>query len=241
MRFSGLFAIAVLLLSSPLFAQHSSSAATPASPPPATSSAASATSAASVARAAIAPAVVNGSTSQPSNSSATGHASTASPQPNSGRGSGSAVRSNDSDLRRSVDPKPIENDRIAPSPRVGEHPRKEEKEAESKERSDLRKKICVGSHCEQCSSGEAGKNGNCVPTTVTEADPCATFSGRAAIPEHDVRAAKTQMQNTCATDPSGDDCDDLKQRYDGAVQRYRMLLNEAPANCRALLPDPLAL
>ncbi len=255
MRLFGLFVIVIALISLPLFAQHSSSAsAAPGTAPPnapastssATSSTSAASAAASVSHVASAPAPVTGSASQPSSSSASGHASAAtSSEPNSSR-SGSAVRASDPDVRhpndpRQSDPKQIENDRIVSSPRIGEHPRKDEKETKEKPAPDLRKKICLQGRCEECSSGEAGKNGNCVPTSATTEDPCATFSGRAASLENDVRAAKAQTQNVCAIDPSGDECDDVKQQYNGAVQRYRILLNQAPANCRALLPDPLAL
>ena len=255
MRLSGLFAIVVLLISFPLFAQHSSSTPpAPGTPPPSapasTSSAASSSSAASaaasVSHAVSAPAPVTGSASQPSTSSASGHASAASSSESNSSRSGSAARSNDPEVRhpsdpKQSDPKQIENDRIVSSPRIGERPRKDEKETKDKPAPDLRKKICVQGRCEECPSGEAGKNGNCVPTSAMTEDPCAISSGRAASLENDVRTAKAQTQNGCATDPSGDECDDLKQQYNGAVQRYRMLLNQAPANCRALLPDPLAL
>ncbi len=250
MRLSGLFVIVVLLISFPLFAQHSSSApAAPSTPPPSapasTSSATSSSSApsagAGASHVASAPAPATGSASQPSSSSTSGHASAASSSESNSSRSGSAERSSDPDVRHSNDPKHAENDRIVSSPRIGERLGKDEKETKEKPASDLRKKICVEGRCEECPSGEAGKNGNCVPISVMTEDPCASSIGRAATSESDVRTARTRMQNVCATDPSGDECDDLKQQYDGAVQRYRGLLNQAPASCRALLPDPLAL
>jgi hypothetical protein len=42
-------------------------------------------------------------------------------------------------------------------------------------------------------------------------------------------------------DPSGQECSDRKQSYAGAIERYRMAISGAPANCRAMLPDPLSL
>jgi hypothetical protein len=69
---------------------------------------------------------------------------------------------------------------------------------------------------------------------------CATINSRSASLANEVRAAKAQMQSACSNN-SAQDCSALKQNYDGAVERYRMLMNEAPANCRTLVPDPLSL
>jgi hypothetical protein len=69
---------------------------------------------------------------------------------------------------------------------------------------------------------------------------CATINARAASLANEVRAAKAQMQSACANN-SAQECGGLKQNYDGTVERYRMLMNEAPTNCRSLVPDPLSL
>jgi len=49
------------------------------------------------------------------------------------------------------------------------------------------------------------------------------------------------MEAACSNDPYGQDCMGLTQGHDGAVQRYEMLMNEAPVSCRTMLPDPLSL
>ncbi len=46
------------------------------------------------------------------------------------------------------------------------------------------------------------------------------------------------MQAACAKDPSGQECQALTQKRDAALLEYRMLLNEAPAECRITLPNP---
>jgi hypothetical protein len=105
-----------------------------------------------------------------------------------------------------------------------------------------------------CVAGQSGNNGACAasahqcsPDTywngascVGHQAGCATINARAASLANEVRAARTQMQSAC-TNNSAQDCSGLKQNYDGAVERYRMLMNEAPANCRSLVPDPLSL
>jgi hypothetical protein len=70
---------------------------------------------------------------------------------------------------------------------------------------------------------------------------CATINARAASLANVVRGAKTKMQSACSNNSSAQECSGLKQNYDGAVERYRMLMNESPLNCRTLVPDPLSL
>jgi|SRR5580658_1904066 hypothetical protein len=127
---------------------------------------------------------------------------------------------------------------------------------------ELRRRVCKDGPCAECPPGKsAGKNGECVTTTAAveadsncqpnetwngarcqvRPDACSSISARAAALGDEVRSARTQMQAECSRNPSGQQCDDLKQSYDGAVSRYRMLLGEAPPACRTLLPDPLAL
>jgi hypothetical protein len=58
---------------------------------------------------------------------------------------------------------------------------------------------------------------------------------------NEVRAAKARMQSSCANNSAGQECGGVKQNYDAAVERYRMLTNAGPASCRSLVPDPLSL
>lgn len=58
---------------------------------------------------------------------------------------------------------------------------------------------------------------------------------------HEVRTTRMDMDAACVNHPSGQQCSSLKQSYDFAVQRYRILLNEAPVACRSMLLDPLSL
>jgi hypothetical protein len=77
----------------------------------------------------------------------------------------------------------------------------------------------------------------CASTT----DDCAMFSSRAATLANELRGIKGEMQMACSNDPSAQQCGELTLSHDGAISRYRMLLNEAPATCRSLLPDPSSL
>jgi len=76
---------------------------------------------------------------------------------------------------------------------------------------------------------------------VNSQTECATINASAALAANEVRAARAQMQSACMDDPSGQECSDLKQSYAAAIERYRMAISGAPANCRATLPDPLSL
>jgi hypothetical protein len=125
--------------------------------------------------------------------------------------------------------------------------------------SDLRRPVCNGKPC-ACPPGEApGKNGGCVAAPINNSGACAadeywngtscvarlaecaSVGAQASALANQVRAAKAQMQNVCSAEPSGQDCSDFRQNYDGAVERYRVLQNAAPTNCRTMLLDPLAL
>lgn len=137
--------------------------------------------------------------------------------------------------------------------------------------SDLRRPVCKGKACGCPPGELQGKNGGCVaaPTNnsacavgqvcaasthqcsadaywngtscVARQGDCATINSRAASLANEVRGARAQMQRACSNNSSEQDCSGLKQNYDGAVDRYRMLMNEAPTNCRSLLSDPLSL
>lgn len=70
---------------------------------------------------------------------------------------------------------------------------------------------------------------------------CANFENRAALLANEARGIKGQIQTACAQNPLAQSCLDLTQRHEETVLLYRSLLNEAPAACRILLPDPLTL
>jgi hypothetical protein len=57
----------------------------------------------------------------------------------------------------------------------------------------------------------------------------------------ELRGIKTQMQSACSSNPSAQECIDLTHSREGALQRYRMLQDEAPLHCRTSLPDPASL
>ena len=76
---------------------------------------------------------------------------------------------------------------------------------------------------------------------VARQTECAGIEARASALANEVRAARAQMQDSCSNNPSEQECSDRKQNYEGTIERYRMLLNEAPANCRSVVPDPLSL
>ena len=137
--------------------------------------------------------------------------------------------------------------------------------------SDLRRPVCKGKACACPPGEVQGKNRGCVAaptnnspcavgqvcadsahqcsanaywngtTCVARQTDCATINARAASMASEVRAARAQMQSACSNDSSAQKCGGEKQNYDGAVERYRMLMNAAPANCRSLVPDPLSL
>jgi hypothetical protein len=96
-----------------------------------------------------------------------------------------------------------------------------------------------GSSCiatAQCRPGESWNGVECVNPSQ-----CATFGARADLLTAEARGISADMQAACLKDPQGQECISLTQSHDGAVQRYRMLLNEAPVSCRTMLPDPLSL
>jgi hypothetical protein len=95
---------------------------------------------------------------------------------------------------------------------------------------------CVVS-ARQCRPNEYWNGVSC----VASAAECASIGSRAAVLADEIRRDRTQMQTACSVDPQGQECIGLTQSYDGAVQRYRMLIGEASVSCRQRLPDPLSL
>jgi len=47
-----------------------------------------------------------------------------------------------------------------------------------------------------------------------------------------------QVRDICTNNSTSAECDDVTMRRDKAVQRYRMLQNEATPDCRTQLPEP---
>jgi hypothetical protein len=100
--------------------------------------------------------------------------------------------------------------------------------------------VCTG----HCKPGESWSGTECVIQSEvfgSTADQCAMFSSRANLLAVEARSIHRDMDAACNKDPYGQECMRLTQSHDGAVQRYEMLMNEAPLSCRAMLPDPLSL
>ena len=107
---------------------------------------------------------------------------------------------------------------------------------------------------DQCAANETWNGSACVATDscqpnqywngvqcVTRNDDCASMTARAATLANEIRGIKADIQSACSSNPSGQQCTNAKQSYDGAILRYRMLMNEAPVACRSMLPDPLSI
>ncbi len=75
---------------------------------------------------------------------------------------------------------------------------------------------------------------------VVASDECAVIRARAESLASELRGYKGRTQIACVSNPLGQECSNLTQNRDAAVLRYRSLMNEAPVNCRAALPDPLS-
>jgi hypothetical protein len=87
-----------------------------------------------------------------------------------------------------------------------------------------------------CAPNESWNGARCTARTVE----CASIDSRAAMLANEIRGSRAEMQTACTNNPAGKQCSDLKQSYDSAVLRYRMLMNEAPVACRPGLQDPLS-
>jgi hypothetical protein len=58
---------------------------------------------------------------------------------------------------------------------------------------------------------------------------------------NELRGIKSDQESACSQDPGGQQCSELTTQHDGALSRYRVLLNESPSTCRVMLPDPASL
>jgi len=107
-----------------------------------------------------------------------------------------------------------------------------------------------------CPRGQTPQGSGCVPAIVGQCQPgqvwngmacdqpgdkCTTFRSRAETIRTEAFGVSSQMKTACMKNPNGKACTELTQEHDMIVLRYRSLLNEAPAACRATLPDPLTL
>jgi hypothetical protein len=54
----------------------------------------------------------------------------------------------------------------------------------------------------------------------------------------ELRSLSSEIQNACSQDPPASDCQDLKMRRGAALQKYRVLQNEAMPNCQGQLLEP---
>ena len=92
---------------------------------------------------------------------------------------------------------------------------------------------CVSST--QCPAGEIWNGASCVAAT----SECLSYENRAASMIAELRNLRSDVQQACSQNPSGQKCMDLKQDQQQAFGRYNLLWSEAPVSCRAtLLPDP---
>ena len=303
---SGLSLAAVLLVSSTVFAQRHEASA-PSSPPPSPAPSAAPgpapapSPAPAPAPAPSAPASVTFSHSEASASvsarapeshiepgtSPGSHASGSSlTQPTSGTAPTSAAE-------RVIPANKISNDdKLAPTPRIGESSPAKEHLAKPVE-PDLRRRSCVGSDCKDpvlkadppqsdlrhricpggvchCPAGETAGKGGCVAALVVNqpvyqdqnqdqyqnrsqcpsgqwwdgascrwpAIGCVNITSRAELLLSELRSLAAEVRDACTSSSPGSECDGATMRRDEAVQRYRMLQNEATPDCRAQLPEP---
>lgn len=123
--------------------------------------------------------------------------------------------------------------------------------------SDLRHPVCPGGVC-RCPAGQSPGKEGCVATQpvtqpayqcgpdemwvggncVRQGVDCVNLTARAEVQLSELRSLAAQVRDACSNDPASTDCDDAKARRDMALQRYRMLQNEAPPECRSRLQEP---
>src|SRR5262249_39056053 len=76
-----------------------------------------------------------------------------------------------------------------------------------------------------------GQNWNGTQCTQS-ANRCGTITARMAAIANELRAAKADVRIACANGPSTPECIDAQMREREVETRYRMLMNEAPLECR---------
>jgi hypothetical protein len=86
----------------------------------------------------------------------------------------------------------------------------------------------------QCPAGQWWNGTRCTSPAIG----CAGITSRAELLLTELRALAAEVRDACTNDPSSTDCNDATMRRDGALQRYRMLQNEATPDCRQQLPEP---
>jgi hypothetical protein len=86
----------------------------------------------------------------------------------------------------------------------------------------------------RCSAGEVWDGTHCVDPVAA----CAGYEGRAASLITELRTLKTEVQDACSQNPSGQQCADLQQQQQSDMNQYMALWNEAPTACHSRLPDP---
>lgn len=87
----------------------------------------------------------------------------------------------------------------------------------------------------QCPAGEVWNGASCVAPT----SECLSYETGATPMIAELRNLRSDVQQACGQNPSGQKCMDLKQEQQQAFGRYNLLWNEAPVSCRAtFLPDP---
>jgi len=210
MRLSNLYVTAVLLCSSIVFAQHTTSTPAPPPPPPASHAAPSAPAHTS------APPTPHISAPSPTPS----HVSSApvTHAPNSGRIT--------PDHKISGEEKVASDEKIASAPRIGEEV-KDKKKDEEKPDPDLRRRVCLEDNCKvatkepapnpdlrrrvcldgkcACPPGETEGKGGCTPVKVTQqAAPCEL--GSAACPDSASACPTGQVWNGSACAPVANRC-----------------------------------
>jgi hypothetical protein len=84
-----------------------------------------------------------------------------------------------------------------------------------------------------CQQGDTRNGASC-------GDVCARYEAQAAAAANELRDQRGRMQSACSQGTGGE-CSEVTEKYDEELTRYRAFFNEAPAKCRALLPDPNSL
>jgi len=297
----GLGLAAVLLFSSTVFAQHHEASAPSSLPPSPAPSAAPSPAPAPVPSPAPAPATAPSAPASVSFSHSETSAPVSARAPESHAESGGSAGNHESGsaltqsisggatptstAERVIPANKIRNDdRLAPTPRIGESASEKERNPKPGE-PDLRRRICVGNDCKepvlkanppqsdlrhricpggvcQCPPGQTASKGSCVSnstgnqsayqnqyqcaagqwwngtTCTSPAIGCVNITSRAELLLNELRSLAMQVRDSCTNNSTSAECDDVTMRHDKAVQRYRMLQNEATPDCRTQLPEP---